>query len=91
MPKQLRYWNGRSPLHLRGGHDHAYICAYSKAEAVRLAKQAFGECFSIGELNNYWSECWGTAAEQALGYPEEPGVYIALWRTFFKFVGKAND
>jgi len=85
--KTLRYWNGRSPYHF--GRDHAYIAAYSKAEAVRLAVEAFGG-FSISELNNYWSEAWGNPAMSAVGLPEEPGVYLSIGKSFFKFVGKAE-
>ena len=56
---------------------------------LKLADEAFGN-FTISELNNYWSECWGTPAEEALEFPEEPGVYISIGRSFFKYVGRAS-
>lgn len=72
--KKMRYFNGRCPfLNSRG---HAYICAFSKAEAVRVGKKAFGQDFNIFQLNTYWSECWGTLAEEVLGEQTEP---CAFW------------
>jgi hypothetical protein len=87
--KQLRLFNGRCPLQL--GRDHAYICATTKTEAVRLGKEAFGEKnFSLRELNTYWAKCWGTSAKAVIGVPTEPGVYIAINEVFFKFTGAYN-
>ncbi len=88
--KPMRYFNGRCPLTQGRGHTHAYICARSVAEAVRLGKEAFGEMmFSTHELNEYWSkDCWGTKAEEILGPQTEPGVFICFDDgLFFKFVG----
>lgn len=88
MEKPLQLFNGRCPLDRMGGRTHAYICARTKKEAVLLGKAAFGNiAFSRGELNQYWSTCWGTTADAVLGVPTEPGVYIAINETFFKFVG----
>ncbi len=86
MPRPMRYFSGRDPF--RNPRGYAYICARSKAEAVRIGQQAFGANFSKGELDGYWSECWGAAAEQVLGKQEEPGAFLSLWKTFFRFVGK---
>ena len=86
--KQMRYFNGRCFTDLR--YAHGYICAFSKAEAVRLGKKAFGESqFSTSELNKYWAECWGIAAQDAVGDQSEPGVYIGCHNYFFKFVGSS--
>lgn len=83
--KTMRYFNGRCPFNCSTGHGH--ICAYSKAEAVRLGRKAFGNHFSISELNTYWAECWGTAAQETLGEQTEPGVFWSNGNThFFKAV-----
>jgi len=85
--KPMQYFNGRCPFHVHG-HSHAYICAHSKAEAVRLGKQAFGEHgFSQNELREYWADCWGTRAETILGEQTEPGVFLELHGKFFRYIG----
>lgn len=86
----MLYFNGRvNPW--RASNVHGYICANSKAEAVRVGKAAFGD-FSIRELNEYWSPCWGTAAEAVLGQQTEPGLWLGIGHlpTFFKFAGAYN-
>jgi hypothetical protein len=83
--KKMRYFNGTCPLMRSEGRG--YICAYSKAQAVRIGKMAFGNTFSLSELNNYWSECWGYSAEEILGKQSEPGAFWAVGEThFFKAV-----
>jgi len=89
--KPLQYWNGRDPLYLSRGHTHAYLVAHSKAEAVRIGQEAFGHLFTMGELNTYWSPCWGTPAEQALGIPTEPGAYISIDHRFYKYIGSTKE
>ncbi len=83
----MRYFNGRV---LMNGAQRAsgLLCATSKAEAVRLGKQAFGDYFSIRELNNYWAECWGTAAQLKLGEQSEPGAFIEIDNRFFRLVDR---
>jgi len=85
---RMKYWNGRVPVGFgdRELDAGAMICARSQAEAVRLASEAFGG-FTIGELRNYWSPVWGTAAEAVLGEQAEPGVFIRLHDSFFRFEG----
>lgn len=80
----MRYFNGRCTG--LSGNWHGYICAATKKRAVELGKLAFRECFSMGELNNYWSEAWGNGITAAIGVPQEEGVWIMLYgdakRTF---------
>jgi len=85
--KKLKIWNGRGwgtqkydkdgnfvsdPIGIKSC-DHAYVCAYSRAHAVRLINQVVGwQCVSDNELKNYWSEgCWGNTME---GITPEIGV-----------------
>ena len=91
--KTMKYWNGRNPLTNFGGESHAYICAFSKAEAVRKAKAAFGDFFSMNELNTYWSQIWGTASAAVLGEQLEPCVFVSIGADprFFKFVGHYQE
>lgn len=86
--RAMKYFNGRAyfgSLRIRG---HAYICARTKVEAVRLGKVAFGMAFTINELNVYWSDCWGTKAQEELGEQTESGVFLELEGKFFKMVSK---
>lgn len=86
--KTLKIWNGRGwggRRYDKDGHyipdptgkvycDHAYVCAYSRAHAVRLINQARDcDMCSDSELKNYWSEwCWG---DQMDGITQEIGVW----------------
>lgn len=76
--RKLRLFNGRAISHeWRGWHTN--IAAYSKADAARLLYEA-GQYRSVSnalyEVNNYFSECWGTAMEKAIPMPER-GVYMS--------------
>jgi hypothetical protein len=74
MPKQLKIWNGRGHGS-KYGKGHAYVAAYSKAEACRLLSTVF-ECFvSSTELTNFYSPCWGISMDGI--EPTEPCVYVA--------------
>lgn len=53
---------------------HGYIAARSKAEAIRIGKEAFAG-FTATELNEYWSECWGNAMGGI--HATEPGAWIS--------------
>jgi len=88
MTKKLKIWNGRgwgghryddkeNPLYDLTGRvwcDHAYVCAHSRAEAVRIINEAVGyDIVNDNELKVYWSEgCWGKAME---GITPELGVW----------------
>lgn len=68
--KTLKLYNGNI-----NRKRHGYIAAHSKAEAIRVAL-AGGYQLAARELSNYWSECWGTQAERALGMPTEPCFWV---------------
>lgn len=89
MPRKLKIWNGRgwggqSRYDKDGNHiydttgriwcDHAYVCAHSRAEAVRIINEAIGYwSMSERELKVYWSEgCWGDTMD---GITPELGVW----------------
>jgi len=88
--KKLKIWNGRGWGHRQYGKDnriipdpigikycdHAYVCAYSRAHAVRLINQAVGyDVVSDNELKTYWNEgCWGDRMD---GITQEVGVWTA--------------
>ena len=87
MAKELKKYNGRAHP-----HECAVIAAYSKAHAVRLAKQAIGENFSISELNTYWTEGnWGYKADVLLWEPDGPGVWIECQGRFYQYVGRCEQ
>lgn len=81
MPRKLIIANGRgdygrnSTDRFPNGFDgHLYVCAYSKADAVRLLKEAGYETMSLGEFNTYWSKgCWGNPMD---GIAQERGVWF---------------
>lgn len=84
--KEIRYFNGRCPF---GFASRAYIAAFSKASAVRLAEKAFGGKLSIAEFNQYWDECWGNQAGAVIGKPTIEGVWVGFdhKERFFKYIG----
>lgn len=84
--KKMRYFNGRCPDIFRGSHTHLNICAFTKAAAVRLGQKAF-VLFSMHELNEYFSECWGTKAQEVLGDQTDEGLFLEINDRFFKFMG----
>jgi hypothetical protein len=69
--RKLRFFNGRT-IYERG---HGYIAAYTKKQAVELGQEAFPG-FTMSELNNYWSEAWGTTMSNIQPHVTEPGVWI---------------
>lgn len=87
MAKKLKIWNGRGwggyrydkdgnkmydPTGIKHC-DHAYVCAHSQAEAVRIINEARGGWgMTVSELRNYWSDCWGNSME---GIEPELGVW----------------
>lgn len=75
MAKTLQIWNGRgftvweTKIHF----DHAYVCAESGAEAVKLLQKAGHTGMNYNELKNYWSKgCWGNSMD---GITPEKGVW----------------
>jgi len=87
MPKTLKIWNGRGwgrprydpenihqrlPVSYEEYCDHIFVCAHSKAEAVKIVNEV-GGCVSTHEIDIYWSKnCWGN---QMKGIEPELGVW----------------
>lgn len=62
MPRKLRLFNGCGDHGYNKLDGHLYVCAASKAEAVRLLIQAGHKLMTIRELNEYWSkDAWGVS------------------------------
>jgi len=88
MAKTLKIWNGRGwgrprydyendnqrlPTPIEEYCDHAFICAHSKAEAVRIFNEVSRGYITVNEVNNYWSaNCWGNPMK---GIEPELGVW----------------
>ena len=68
MSKKLILMNGRWS---RG--EHAYIAAYSIADAIRMCEEVVGGGGWRGEINNYFAKCWGNAMG---GIAPERGIWI---------------
>ena len=74
MARKLIIANGRGDFGYHGLDGHLYVCAESKAEAVRLLIQAGHVRMNIREFNEYWSKgCWGVKME---GITPEKGVWF---------------
>jgi hypothetical protein len=90
MPKKLMIATGRgdyghntSKRFPKGFDGRLYVAAYSKADAVRLLKEAGYATMTIGEFNTYWSKgCWGNAME---GVTPERGVWFSPEGTEYTF------
>ena len=90
--KDLKIWNGRGWGHRKydkDGHfipdpegikncDYAYVCAKSRAHAVRIINEAVGyDAVSDSELKVYWSaDCWG---DHMKGVCDEEHPEIGVW------------
>ena len=74
MNKKLRCWNGRWLD--SNGHDRINICAYSRADAIRLIEEYTGyKTRSLNsEIKDYWSECWGRDMN---GITPERGIWFS--------------
>lgn len=73
-PGKLLIANGRGDYGYKGLDGHLYVCAASKADAVRLLSQAGHVRMSLGDFNTYWSHgCWGISME---GVTQERGVWF---------------
>jgi len=85
MAKKLKIWNGRGwgranygknyeklPTPISQWCERIYICATSKAEALRIC-EAVGHPISMHEINEYWSAgCWGNSMD---GIEPEVGLW----------------
>jgi hypothetical protein len=80
-PKQLMIANGRGDYGRNrtkrfpnGFKGHMWVAAYSKADAVRVLREAGYETMTLREFNIYWSKgCWGTPMD---GITPERGVWF---------------
>jgi len=74
--KELKYWNGRFTLNGYKGQLSINIAAYSKAEAGRILKQAYGGMAvnEYAEITKYFNNMWGNAM-QGISV-SEPCAYI---------------
>jgi hypothetical protein len=85
-PKKLLIANGRGDYGYRGLDGRLFVCAASKADAVRLLVQAGHERMNAREFNKYWSKgAWGNSME---GVERERGVWFTPekkeWDSNFK-------
>jgi hypothetical protein len=73
-PGKLLIANGRGDYGYKGLDGRLFVCAASKADAVRLLVQAGHERMNAREFNEYWSKgCWGVSME---GVARERGVWF---------------
>lgn len=87
MAKTLKIWNGRGffcrklddPLweNVSGNATvHAYVAAYSRADACRVIEEYAGRSVPDTELRVYWHEgAWGNRME---GISPERGLWLAF-------------
>ncbi len=79
--RKLKVWNGRGycckkwvDKRWAGAETrHAYVCAYSRADARRVIAEYCGQIPPDSELKEFWSECWGNSME---GIKRERGLWI---------------
>lgn len=87
--KTLKLWNGRGYCcdkrdarwnalpHNRA--PHAYVAAYSRADARRVIEEYCGRLPADSELRDYWSEgCWGNSMRDI---PPERGLWLQWHHT----------
>ena len=88
--KELKKWNGRArAVGLKGS---IYIAAYTKKQAIELLTELAGCSRGLtGEINNYFSQCWGNPMDkeetQPTSYETEYGSNGA--RDYIKEIAKA--
>jgi hypothetical protein len=74
LQRPLKFWNGRGycckkaddPRWKKLAHNaapHAYVAAYSRADAARVIAEYTGRTPPDSELREYWSPTWGTAMQ----------------------------
>ncbi len=87
--RKLKLWNGRG-YDCRKFDDprwkgidyskspHAYVCAYSRADARRVVGEYCGHDLSDSEIKIYWSkDCWGNTMN---GITPERGLWLEFER-----------
>ena len=87
MAKELKLWNGRGYCCKklddpswdslgREGPPHAYVAAYSRADARRVIAEYCGKMPSDFELSVYWNEgTWGNYMNDVV---PERGLWLAF-------------
>ncbi len=87
MAKTLKIWNGRGYCCIKpsdplfsgmrpNGYVHAYVAAYSRADARRVIEEYTGIDPKETELRDYFSEgCWGNAM---VNITPERGLWIIV-------------
>jgi len=75
MTKKLKLYDGQSvaitPPH---GLGHAYVAAYSRADACRVIEEYTGRKFPANEIRDYWSEGrWGNSMDHIV---PERGLWL---------------
>jgi hypothetical protein len=83
MSKTLKVWNGRGYCARKfgdpkwegknGGEVCVNVCAYSRADAIRVIEAYCGRAPSVTELRDYFSPCWGNAMK---GIKPERGLWL---------------
>jgi len=60
--------------------DHVYVCAKSRAHAIRIINEAVGyKVVNDRELKIYWSEgCWGNSMDNVC---HKDNLEIGVWTT----------
>ncbi len=88
--RELKIWNGRGtecinradPRWKAKAHPsrvHAYVCAYSRADARRVIAEYCGRMPPDSELRNYFCEgAWGNGME---GVTPERGLWLQFDRS----------
>jgi hypothetical protein len=77
--KNLKLFNGR--FHDKGnGQVHAYIAAYSRADAIRVITEYLGYKGRglDNEIRVYWSQAWGDPMK---GITPERVIWVQVDRT----------
>lgn len=91
--KKLNVFNGRFGDYKYKEFSHAYVCANSKAEVVRMMIKISN--FTLCELNNYWHHgAWGNKMNEL--YPKdqrEKGVWLSdqYNKNFIRVIDKNGE
>lgn len=76
-------WNTKDPIWdgvNRNGSMHAYVAAYSRADARRVIQEYCGHLPSDSELRDYWHEgAWGNSMD---GVTPERGLWLKLEKDY---------
>ncbi|MFK4705630.1 hypothetical protein ABIC83_002469 [Roseateles asaccharophilus] len=84
MPRELKVWNGgglscrnaddpRWDAVKHNGMPHAFVCAYSQADARRVIEAYCGRSPTASEMTKFWSAQWGRWME---GVARERGLWL---------------